>query len=229
MLYNYNFILTALLKEFPTDDVCPQAVSRSEIFGTPSPIGNSHAVIFAGAHVSTKDAISHSINSGHNVLFLSTSHIDTEFTRSLPNFSRPKLHIQDATRSCSQRILKDVFKQYDISVIHVIFSEYDFHKHKTSTETGKLLECLIKFLNVLSKQSKAALHLHLPVSTQLNSCEENMWQNPSQEQLHQLMDDLCCKVKFNYKYNTDNFLKAVQIYITTFKRLYNLSLTTILS
>ena len=229
--YTIAYILIILLKEFPTDDVCPQAVSKGEIFGTSSPLCTSYTVIFAGAHSGAKDAIFYLIKRGHHVLFISTTQVDNDLKQSLGSFPQLKLQIYDATRSCSQQIFKYVFQQHDVRFIHLIFNEHDFHEHKTSTETGKLLECLIKLLNVLSKQSKATLHLHLPVSTQIpqKGCQEEQWGNPSQEQLLQLKDDLHCKVKFNYKHNTDNFLKTVQIFVTTFKRMYHLSLTTVLS
>lgn len=223
------FSFAALLKEFPRDDICPQILSRNNIFANST---SGHTIIFGAAHSRTHEAVSDALRGGHNVLFLSTTQMNQHQGTNHAYIATTKLRAQDTTHSCSSKTFKYVFQTYDVKIIHLLFSEHDFHKHTSSKDLGNLLECYIKFLNALSKhsKSKAVLYLHLPVSTQFpHEYEADLGESPSTERLHQLMDDLRCKMKFNYKENIDVFLKTVQIYVLTFKRLYHLPLNLILS
>ncbi len=218
--------------------MCPKVANTTTLF--PKQVERT-TVIFAGANFRAQDSILDSVHLSHRVVLISTSNVGMEFWTAFHNRKSTELEMLDATTACHEQTLKNIFTRHDVIVTHVIFDDSDFHTYVSSISIGKLLHCLIKFLNVFSQYSKSVpLYLHLPISSQISKQRhKGSFLKYSQENedldetdpvfLQHLMDDIGCKIRFDYKVYTDSYLKAVQIYVMTFKRLYNLSVQTVLS
>ena len=233
-MFNTCFIISDGVVHFPEIEACLERYVLSP------PRNVKHVLVFGKRSQKAIKTIETYLNNGNGVIFISSEPLPQTLTEKLYNLwqKHTRLKFISGHGKCKRKLLEKIFKEHDISFMHVAFDSEDFMPYESHEQLGGTLSCYIQILEVISKYKRTPITFDVTLQriqpqVPLPVLESNFRDSkPEVVNIGGSSNDVTygldknhktCKVKFDYSVFHDVFLKSMEIYTTTFTRLYNLS------
>ena len=151
----------------------------------------------------------------------------------------------NARSRCQVSVLRELVQQYKVDTVHVSYDEFDFLPVQNSSDAGAIMRCFIILMQSLSKQPQIEVYLHLkqqrrahyfsPYSDEVGSMryskvhDEEGGTSKQTDLLSKPWRVLSnkCDPLYDYQRLFDVFQKSVDIYASTFKNIYSMTIHTV--
>ena len=236
MLFKTVCIISALMAEFPKSEM-PCMTDTTAMY----PDSKEGYSIILGLRSSVFiETIADHLKHGYGVIAISTQNDNLMASYSvLENIlkTNTKFVLINSASRCNTNSIGMVFEKYLIEKVTIMYDTADFVPYISASDTSASVSCLIDLLEVISnhnegKYKKIPINVHHSY-TKVPQFIPYFQVSPKTPDPYFVLKETKsakqCKAEFDYNQYYDVFLKSVEIYATTYKRLYNLDVKRIIS
>ena len=228
---------SALMAEFPQSEM---ACDKNPNVMYPSNT-DSYSVILGLRSPGFLAAITNHLQQGYGVVAVSTQtdNLVASYADLQPVLKRnPKFVLISSASKCSSENLGGLFDKYVIEKITIMYDTTDFVPYISAQDTSASVSCLVSLLEIVAhhdrgKYNKIPIRVHHAPEKVPSFIPfyHKAQQKPDPYFIlkHAKTDIERCDTSFHYQQYYDVFLKSVEIYATTYKRLYDLNVRRIVS
>ena len=218
------------MAEFPISEM-PCDMNPSVMYPTSR---DGYSVILGLRSSGFMNAISDHLQQGYGVIAISsqTENLMASYSDLQPVLERnSKFVLISTANKCNIDTLGMLFDKYPIEKITIMYDTADFVPYISAKDTSASVSCLVNLLEIVANHKKGKYKLmpilvhHSPekVPSYIPFFHQSQQKSEPYFILKNAKTDSHCATVFDYQQYYDVFLKSIEIYTTTYRRLYDLN------